>query len=147
MLRRCRLITRDPTLAQDAFQDAYTKLVEHGSNFRKISGKLRWLYTACDRACFSVLKKRGNIKSDGYVVDVLDDVENIGLRVENRESLVTFWMDLDDQEKQIAVLKYVDGLSKDDISETVGLSLETIERKLNRINDKAQALSAGGELE
>jgi len=145
MLRRCRLITRDPALAQDAYQDAFINLIRYGSGFRKVTAKLRHLYTLCDRACFLALKKRGNVQHDDYVIDVLDDSENIGLRIENRQSLGLFWGELDEQEKQIAVLKYVDGLSQERIGETVGLSRQTSNKKLSRINEKAKELSEVGE--
>lgn len=141
MLRRCRLITRDPNLADDAFQEAYMNLIRYGSGFRKVESKLRWLYTLCDRACFGILKKRGKVQSDDYVLDVLDDSENIGIRLEYRQSVTHFWNDLDEQEKKIAVLKYVDGLTQQKIADVVGLSRQTINKKINRINEKAKTLS------
>ena len=141
MLRRCRLITRDPNLADDAFQEAYMSLIRYGSDFRKIESKLRWLYTLCDRACFETLKKRRNVDRDNYVLDVLDESEDIGIRLEHRQSVTHFWNDLDEQERQIAVLKYVDGLNQHKIAEIVELPRATISKKISAINEKAKALS------
>ena len=141
MLRRCRLITRDPDLAAEAFQDSFIKVIRFGSDFRKLESKLRWLYTHCDRACFRLLEKRSHNLKDGYVLDVLDDVDDIGIRLENRKSVTEFWNDLDDQEKQIAVLKYVDGLSPTQTGDVVGLTVETVERKIERIRRKADAIA------
>jgi len=143
MLRRCRLITRDPNLASDAFQAAYIELIEHGSSFRKIQGKLRWLYAVCDRSCFDLLKKRTDDQNHDYVLDVLDESENIDVRMEHRQSVTSFWNDLNDQEKKIAIMKYVDRLSLGEISDAVGLSLPTIDSKIQRIKDKAEMRSEG----
>ena len=141
MLRRCRLITRDANWASEAFQAAYIELIEYGSAFRKVESKLRWLYTLCDRSCFAILQKRGEETKDDYVLDVLDESENIGVRLECRQSVTSFWNDLADDEKQIAVLKYVDGLTQSQIHDEVGLSRQTVNKKIAIIIEKAEALA------
>ena len=45
MLRRCRVLLPDDTLADDALQDAFIKLMRFGAELQQADAKLRWLYT------------------------------------------------------------------------------------------------------
>ena len=44
MLRRCRVVLRDETLADDALQEAVIKLMRYGAELQQVDAKLRWLY-------------------------------------------------------------------------------------------------------
>ena len=96
-----------------------------------------------DRSCFDLLKKRTDHQNHDYVLDVLDESENIDVRMEHRQSVTSFWNDLDDQEKKIAIMKYVDRFSLGEISDAVGLSLPAVNSKIQRIKAKAEMRSEG----
>ena len=139
MLRRCQQITRDPNLADDAFQDSFMNLIRYGSGFRKVESKKSWLYTVCDRACFSTLKKRSPHEQTEDFVEIQDESEQHPIRLEQKQAVSALWEILDEDEQQIAKLRYIDGFTQSKIGTVLKLSRQTINKKLGKINLKAKA--------
>ena len=141
MLRRCQQNTKDPHLADDAFQDSFMNLIRYGSGYRKVEHKQGWLYTLCDRACFSRLKKKKARGQEDEAIDLADNSPQVSLRLEHRETVSALWGVLEEDERDIAVMYYVHGFTQAKIAGVMRLSRQTINKKLTKIKAKAQALS------
>ncbi len=139
ILRRCRVILRDESLADDAFQDAFIKLIRHGARFREATSKLRWLYRLADRCCFDLLSKRK--KQPGPLDDRVQP--HVTVEVEVRDKAMRILDLLDDKERAIAVMAFVDGMSQREIGEELSWSRQTIHTKLVGIRKKAATLRGG----
>ncbi len=137
MLRRCRLVLRDDALAEDAFQDAFIKLIRHGRAFRTAEKKLQWLIRLCTNCCFDLLARRKKSR-EREQLDPDPVRPHPIVDVELRDAAMRVLDELDDDERTIAVLAFVDGLSKREIGERLGWSRQTVYVKLRAIRDKAQ---------
>lgn len=136
MLRRCRVILRDDALADDAFQNAFVKLIRHGRAFREADRKVPWLYRLCANCCFDLLAKRK--RTDERHRASPDPVRlHPAIDAEQRDAALRVLGQLDDKERRIAVMAFVDGASKREIGEELGWSRQTVHAKLKTIREKA----------
>src|SRR4051794_12439675 len=70
VLRHCKALLRDPSMAEDVLQEVFVKLIRHGGAYRGADSKLRWLYRVADNCCFDAWKRR---KGRPYLVARDDD--------------------------------------------------------------------------
>ena len=141
MRRRCRTVLRDDALGDDAFQDAYVNLIRYGAGFRDVTAKLRWLYTMCDRCCFAIIdrRKRATKREAQYRRPVKTPEGDLVLQ---RQAALAALDTLDEVGRKIAVFAFVDGMSQGEIGHLLGLSRQTINKKLKEIKQQLQMLEA-----
>ena len=139
MLRRCRDILRDQSLADDALQDAFVNLMRYGAQFRAAEAKLRWLYKLSDRCCFRILNRRHRL-AERELEGGIPESSGASQAFEDRDMVMRILVALNDKERRIAVLAFVDGFSQSEISAEIGWSRQTVNKKLKTIRAKAQIL-------
>jgi RNA polymerase sigma-70 factor, ECF subfamily len=134
LLRRCRLLMRDDTAAEDALQEAFIKVMQHGGAYAQADSKLRWLYRVVDNCCFDALKRRRDRPQAPEDLERAGEDEHPALvaRMQAARALDR----LPERERQVAVLAFVDGLSQAQIASEVGWSRQTINKKLQVIRDR-----------
>lgn len=137
VLRRCRTILRDEDLAQDALQDAFIKLFRFGARIREAESELRWIYRVADRCCFDLLKKR---KAQPISVPdpAADHVLHPAPYLQARSAVMHFLHRLDELDRRIAVLFWVDGLNQGEIAAEVERSRQTVNKRLGAIRRRAK---------
>jgi RNA polymerase sigma factor (sigma-70 family) len=145
LLRRCRMILRDTSLADDAMQEAFVKVMRSGAAVRNADEPLRWLYRVVDRVCFDVLRKQ---KRTRHSVDVSTDEEwgasaHPSIAIEVRDAVLKLLHTLDDKEMRIALLLFVDGLTQAEIADEVGVSRVTVNKKVQTLRARANACLGG----
>ena len=141
--RRCLAILRNPALVDDAFQEVFVKLMRAGSGVRVADEPLRWLYRVTDRACFDQLRRTKLARRDAP----LDEFEDVlpahpGIEPELRRAAVELLERLDDEDQQIAVMAFVDGMSQQEIADELGYARMTIVSRMARLRERAQRVSA-----
>jgi RNA polymerase sigma-70 factor (ECF subfamily) len=138
LLRRCRHILRSESAAQDAVQEAFTRLWRYGRSFRDAECKLSWLYRVADRCCFNELKRRRTHRE----VPARDDDGHHGPShsLEDREVILRFLSRFDQRVQQVAVLHYIDEMTQDEIAALTGWSRQTIHKKLLLLRERAAVL-------
>jgi RNA polymerase sigma-70 factor (ECF subfamily) len=137
VLRRCRAILRDEALAEDAFQEAFIKVMRYGAAMREAGSPLRWLYRVADRCCFDALgrrKRRAEAEMPPEEVGGPHPGESLAMR----HTVMGFLHRLGDKDRVIAVLHFIDGLSQGEIGEELGWSRQTINKRLGRIRERAE---------
>jgi RNA polymerase sigma-70 factor (ECF subfamily) len=134
MLRRCRLLMRNATAGEDALQEAFVKIIQHGGAYAEAENKLRWLYRVVDNCCFDALKRRRERAEPPDALEHAGDDAHPALlaRLQAARALGR----LPERERQVAVLAFVDGLSQAQIASEVGWSRQTINKKLQTIRDR-----------
>lgn len=141
LLRRCRLLLRDPALADDALQEVFIKVMRYGGELRHAEVKVRWLYRVADRCCFDLLKKRKQR------AEVDAPVEEVGphpaVQLELRDAAIKVLHRLNSKERRIAVMAFVDGMSQEAIASETGWSRQTINKKLQAIRKRAGRQQGG----
>ncbi len=136
--RRCRMVLRDDALADDVLHESFLKIMRGGAELRNVEHPLRWLYCVVDRCCFDHIRKRSHLPKS---MDVPDPVgPHPGIQIETRDAILTILEELDDEERRIAMLAFVDGLSQAEIAEELGWSRVTINKKVQAIRTRADRI-------
>lgn len=140
LLRRCRTLLRDAAYADDALQQAFEQLLRSGGAVKQASEPLRWLYRVVDRCCFDVLRRRRrSIESPRS--DELGETAHPAVGIEARDAVLKLLGTMTEQEMQIAVLLFVDGMSQGEIAAEVGVSRVTVNKKIHALRVRAEQYS------
>jgi RNA polymerase sigma-70 factor, ECF subfamily len=135
--RRCRTILRDDALADDALQEAFVKVLRSEGGLRGVEEPLRWLYRVVDRCCFDALRKRR--RSVESPSDEEGTSAHPGVEIEMRDAVLRLLATFGEDEMQIALLLFVDGMSQGEIAEEMGVSRVTINKRVQAIRVRADA--------
>jgi RNA polymerase sigma factor (sigma-70 family) len=140
LLRRCRTLLRDAPSADDALQQAFEQILRSGSAVKQAGAPLRWLYRVVDRCCYDVLRRRRrSIESSGG--DELGETAHPAVDIEVRDAVLKLLGTMSEQEMQIAVLLFVDGMSQGEIADEVGVSRVTVNKKIQALRARAEHYS------
>ena len=142
LVRRCRRLIRDDAGADDLLQEAFVKILRHGSAYREVDSKLPWLYRVVDNCCFSARERRREQPATPAELDRTGAGHYPATvsRIAARRALGR----LTPPSRRIAVLALVDGLSQGQIGAEVGVSRQTVNRRLRSIRRRlARWLGAG----
>jgi RNA polymerase sigma-70 factor (ECF subfamily) len=129
---------RDDALdaVQEAFVDAYQAL----KNFDQARRFYPWFYVLLRNRCFKMAAKRKNTES-------IEETEIIarkdGLPREERMALETALLALSAEDREIIALKYLDGLSYDEIAEQLQIPKGTVMSRLFYARKQLQARLTG----
>jgi RNA polymerase sigma-70 factor (ECF subfamily) len=140
--RRCLVLLRDDALADDAMQETFVKLMRSGSGVKTAAQPMRWLYRMVDRVCFDQLRKVRREARDVALEDAADALPvTPGTTPEQRRSVIELLEVLDDEEKAIAIMAFVDGMTHREIADELGYSRMTIIKRVASIRERAERAS------
>ncbi|MEQ1669361.1 MAG: sigma-70 family RNA polymerase sigma factor [Hyphomicrobium sp.] len=131
-------ILRRPDLADEVLQEVYVKVWDRAADFDpKIASPITWLATiARNRALDEVRKKRPeSIEDYPELLDVESGEETAlaaVMRGEDGKRLADCLSRLEDGKRQMVVLAYCEGLSRDELAEKYGQPANTIKTWLRR---------------
>jgi RNA polymerase sigma factor (sigma-70 family) len=133
LARRCRLLLRDAAQADDAVQELLSVLLRRGEGLRAADSPYRWLCRAADRACIDLLRRGKHLRT---AVDI-DDLDPVGVAPgmdpEARCAVVESLERLDDAQRSLAIMLFVDGLSQGEAAEELGMSRVTVNKRAQDI--------------
>jgi RNA polymerase sigma-70 factor, ECF subfamily len=144
--RRCTRILRNEADADDAMQDVFVRLVRRGETLSdERAGALLW--TMATQVSLNRLRTKRRKPEDGAaLIDVLaatDDVEErtivartldaLFAREERGQRIAT---------RTLAVLRYVDGMTLDEVASATGLSAGAIRKRLEGLKERVTTLEA-----
>jgi len=129
---------RDDALdaVQEAFVDAYRAL----KNFDRSRRFYPWFYVLLRNRCFKMAAKSGKTESIGET-EIL--VPQADLPREERLALETALLALSAEEREIIILKYLEGLSYDEIAEHLEIPKGTVMSRLFYARKQLQARLTG----
>jgi RNA polymerase sigma-70 factor (ECF subfamily) len=134
--RRCLVLLRRPALADDAFQEVFLKLMRSGAGIRTADEPLRWLYRVTDRTCFDQLRKTKHSRRTESIDDVVLP-PHPGVEADVRQAALELLDKLDEDDQQIAVMAFVDGMTQQEIADELGYSRMTIIKRIARLRERA----------
>jgi RNA polymerase sigma-70 factor (ECF subfamily) len=141
VLRRCRLILKDDTAAEDALQDVFVRVIRYGRGVRKRDIPLSWLYRTAERCCFDRLRAdQRSPLADWRLVAELPAVFDERAQMESSEKVLNYLYRMKPKLQQLAMLYYVDGLSQERIASELKWSRRTVGKKLKKLQEIAERL-------
>ncbi len=104
---------------------------------------LPYLYRAATNRCINILKMRKNHRQllDKQTEILAPPRTMIDEKTISLDMLTKLVQKLDKKSSQILVYKYLDDLKQDEISELIGMSRQSIRKRLLKINRLARQLS------
>lgn len=126
----------DPTMAHDVTQQVFLKLFTVIDQFRQDSEFATWLYRIVANVCVDEQRKRKRFVPFSPEVEVKDSgaqsQDKSYHRTQIAESVRGAIAELSPKLRMPILLKYVEGLSYDEIADALGCSIGTVSSRLNR---------------
>lgn len=151
--RHCLQMLQNPADAEDAAQEAMLRAYRSIRAFRADSTVATWLYRIAHNVCLDLIKRPRN-RREGVSLEALRDEgfepaddaptpESRYLAQSERERLQSAIDRLPAEQQALLSLRYGDGMSYEELSETLGVGLGTVKSKLNRAKEKLKGLIHG----
>ena len=131
-------MTRNPHDAQDLVQEAFIKVYQQLEKYNGTGSFSSWLYRVAINHCMDGFRKKRYQQSeiDEEMVVNPNHPEVIFLKKEKNRQLERLIATLPEDERLIILLRYMNELSYDEISEMVDIPLSTVRNKLHRAKKK-----------
>jgi NitT/TauT family transport system substrate-binding protein len=139
---------RDPSLAEDALQDAFLTAWLHLPGLRNPDAFPAWLRGIVANSCRRLLRTH----QSGLLVSELDGIENLpsdGLdplehyaRFQTRDMILKLLASLPEIYREAAIQRYLLGRPYDEIAASLGVPVGTIKRRLHETRDRMRRAAA-----
>lgn len=130
LYRLCWSYLKNESDIEDVFHNTIIKVVEEINNLQKEQAFQSWFITIMLNECRKTLRYRRKVQPSEYVeIDIKDsDSEN---QVE-RLDLIDGLKQIQEEYKELIILKYYSGYSQKEIAEMLDMPLGTVKTKLFR---------------
>lgn len=130
-------VTRSHELAEDVSQDALLKAWQALPTFRSDSPLKNWLLRITHNTAISALRKRRDVHIDPMEMPESPSPAHLSVeaRVQDRVSIDAFedaLQELDELSRSVVVLREVEGMSYEEISQVLEVPLPTVKTRLLR---------------
>lgn len=138
IFRYCYYHVRNKDLAEDLTQETFLRFIE--SNYQEKGKEMNYLYTIAKNLCINEINKsvptmQNDAIEDESVVDE-DLVEKIYIR--------NLLMKLPDDDREVLILRYMNGETVSDISKLLGISRFALYRKIQNAKKELKKMLEGG---
>ena len=141
--RLCLDMMKDPALADEMVQETLTQAWAKLPEFDHRVRFQYWIYGIARNLCRNARRKRGELLTEDGVLETSDPVTSVlaSLRAEERTRVLqdAAAAVLDEMEQDAVYMRYVEGMSQDQITEVLGLTgsgarglLQRCRRKLKK---------------
>ena len=134
-------IVRNRAATEDIVQDIFIKVFYSLHKYKHTGSFNAWIYRIVVNYCFDYLRKH-KYQTIEIASDVMDSryPEKLLLLRERNEQLERLLQQLDETDYFVLLLKYVNELSYDEISEVLQISLNDVRNKLHRSKRKLRSI-------
>ena len=137
VLRRARAILRDEHAARDVLQEAFLLAIQERS-FRGEASPMTWLYRITTNLCLNRIRDEGRRKE--LLAARGEEVEEARpADAEGKATLAQLLRNVPDELREIAVYRWVDHMTQDEIAAIVKTSRRTVGNRLEEFRRLAQA--------
>ncbi len=136
MFRLAKSIVRDSALAEDVVQESLMKAWQAADTFRGDASMRSWILRITQNTAISMLRKRReDFRDPVNMPEIPDLVGQTDRQAAGRAMVNDLWIalgDLDQTSRTIVVLRELEGLTYEEISDVLNLPLPTIKTRLFR---------------
>lgn len=139
VLRRARALMGNPAEASEVLQDVFLMLHEKPEQYRGQSSMLTYLYSVTTHCCLTRLRNEANRRRlrARHVPDPEDDAENLNVSPETTVLARRLLEQLPENLALVAVYTAVDGMTQDEIAETMGCSRRRVRELIDQLKEYA----------
>lgn len=152
-----RRLTKDATLAEDVLQDTFIAAVTHLADWRGEGSFKGWLFAIARKAVLRTRRRRAGEPDRHEPIDSLvelgaragwgapSDPEVLAGQREERALFEAALATLDEDDREILLLRDVEGLTGDETARAIGLAVPAMKSRLHRARLRlVAALRTGG---
>jgi RNA polymerase sigma-70 factor, ECF subfamily len=141
--RRCLKLLRDPASARDATQEVFVRALCHAERLTQDREGLPWLYQVATNYCLNHIRNARHIEFR-EPQDLPEPALQQGCEewLEARQVVLSLLDQFDQKTQEIAIYAFMDGMTQEEIADTVGLSRKTVGKKLGIISKKIEEMTA-----
>lgn len=143
VLRRARAILRDEQAARDILQEVFVQAIQERS-FRGDASPMTWVYRITTNLCLNRIRDEGR-RAQLLAERVEEFDEARPADAEDRATLARILRRVPEELREIAVYRWVDRMTQDEIAAIVKTSRRTVGNRLEEF--RRLALAAAGERE
>jgi len=126
---------KDSFIAADAAQEAMIKIYQNLNQFRFESSFKTWIFRITTNTCKDIARKHKNEISIDLVKDprIQDETPDSALdSKEQRTDIINAIQSLDDDHRNVIILRELNGQSYDQIASTLDISVGTVKSRIYR---------------
>lgn len=124
--------------AWDVVQEVFEKMLKNAAEFRAQARPMTWVYRITTNVALNLLRSRGVREPEAGVAP--EPFTELTGTVEARQMLHKLSETLGPRELEVVAMTVIDGMTQEEIADTLGLSRKTINRELEGIRSKVVAL-------
>lgn len=151
MFRYAERTSQNASAAEDALQDTFLAVLEHAHTFRGEGSARAWLYTLARNAVRKRFRKRADAphEDDSETIEALGAAAGFGgsfgflSSLEDREEILHALARLSDEDREILSVVDAEGLSIEEASEALAISVAAIKSRLHRARLRFMAAMQG----
>ena len=130
-------IVRDVSTAEDLVQEIFIKAYHNLAKYEPTGSFNAWLYRLAMHHCLDYVKKKRPVISDDEL-QIADDTypENVVLLREKESQLEALLNELEQKDKAVLLLRYVNELRYDEIAEALKIPHNEVRNRLHRAKKK-----------
>jgi len=148
----CVTALRDGALADDAAQEVFIKAYKYLKQFEGKSSLSTWLYRIAVNHCTDMIRKRARQKTESWDALLERDGEKIEALFseaeaapeqatdEQTELLTKLLSHLPEKSRQMLILREVEGLSYQELAQTLNCTLDSVKARLKRTRKELETL-------
>lgn len=133
LLKYCYSKTHDKYLAEDIVQDTFVRFYSNHT-YKETGKQLAYLYTIARNLCIDAYRRPATVDIESFQAEaekaLYHDAETDGLI--DRLTVEQAMERLSDEDRELVMLRYNQGLSAADVGEIVGMSRWAVHRRLQK---------------
>ena len=136
--RRAYAVVGRDADAWDVVQEVFERMLKNAAEFRAQARPMTWVYRITTNVALNLLRSRGVREPEGGAAP--EPSLELSGAVEARQMLLKLSETLEPRELAVVAMTVIDGMTQEEIADTLGLSRKTINRDLEGIRSKVLAL-------
>ena len=124
-------VLHDFSLAEDAAQDTFVKIIERASSYKEGTSAKAWMLTVARNVALDTVRHRKFETPDENIDDDISERFDESADVTSME-VRTALEELSDEDRQIVTMKVYSGMRHSEIAQIMGISTEAAKKKYQR---------------
>lgn len=141
VFRYCYFMIGNKQEAEDAVQEVFIKAFVQFESYHYDDSYLAWLYKISSNHCKNIIKRKHKLKFLLSMLSINHHMKSAEQEFSDNKGVLMLLDFLSPGEREITVLRIVDDLSYDEISEILGVSSATIRKRFERIKKRIKRKS------
>lgn len=136
---RCRRLLKDDSLAEDATQEVFVRVMRHIESAPDDAAALAWVYRISTNFCLNQIRDRGR-QAEPTAPDELPEAsgEHPEPELLDRDLAMKLVARVPEKLRAVVVLYYVDGFDQEQVAQTLGISRRTVINRLQEFSERSR---------